>query len=87
MQMIYNYILGFDTEDNKWFHNVEAESLFMNSNPVYDPDIKEYRSEYCDDGTFLPLTDDLMLKFYKKIIELNKLEDENGSKKTVSTNE
>ena len=23
--MIYNYILGFDTEDNNWFHNVEAE--------------------------------------------------------------
>jgi hypothetical protein len=77
--MIYNYILGFDTEDNNWFHNVEAESLFMNSNPVYDPNIKQYRSEYCDDGTFLPLTDDLMLKFYKKIIELNKLEeDKNG---------
>ena len=85
--MIYNYILGFDTEDNNWFHNVEAESLFMNSNPVYDPNIKEYRSEYCDDGKFLSLTDDLMLKFYKKIIELNKSEEKNEGKKTLSTNE
>jgi len=85
--VIYNYILGFDTEDNNWFHNVEAESLFMNSNPVYDPSIKEYRSEYCDDGKFLPLTDDLILKFYKKIIELNKSEEKNEGKKTLSTNE
>lgn len=69
--MIYNYILGFDEETNTWFHNVEAEGLFMNSNPVYDSTIKEYRSEYCDDGTFLPLTDSLILKFYGKIIQLN----------------
>jgi len=73
--MIYNYILGFDTEDNKWFHNVEAESLFMINNTVYDPNIKKYISEYCNNDKFLPLTDDLILKFYKKIIELNELEE------------
>jgi len=36
MALIYNYILGYDTTDNTWFHNVEAESDFMdNKIPVF----------------------------------------------------
>ena len=70
--MIYNYILGFDTDDNQWFHNVEAEDLFMENKPIWDADKKEYIGEYSADGKFLPLTDELLIKFYKQIIALNK---------------
>ncbi len=36
MALIYNYILGYDTTDNTWFHNVEAESDFMEGNTVFN---------------------------------------------------
>ena len=53
MGLIYNYILGYDTDDNTWFHNVDAESDFMEGKTVFNTKYEEYIAEYQGDGIYL----------------------------------
>ncbi len=46
MALIYNYILGYDTDGNTWFHNVEAEEFFMDNKTVFNTKYEEYIAEY-----------------------------------------
>ena len=72
MALIYNYILAYDTDENMWFHNVDAESNFMDGKTVYNPDHQEYIHEYQGDDIYLSETDRLMIIFNKIVDKLNK---------------
>ena len=74
MALIYNYILGYDTTDNTWFHNVEAESDFMEGKTVFNLKYEEYITEYQGDGIFLEDADRLIESFNEAIETLNQKE-------------
>ena len=71
MALIYNYILGYDTDDNTWFHNVDAEADLMNCSTVYDPESQSYINEYSGDGIYLPEAEELIVKLNNTVERLN----------------
>jgi hypothetical protein len=87
MALIYNYILGYDTTDNTWFHNVEAESDFMEGKTVFNLKYKEYIYEYQGDGIFLEDSDRLIESFNEAIETLNAKELEAVRQKMIRFNE
>ena len=87
MALIYNYILGYDTEDNTWFHNVEAESDFMDNKTVYNPKYEEYISEYQGDDIYLSDAERLIQSFNEAIEILNQKEIEAVAKKLIAFHE
>ena len=87
MALIYNYILGYDTTDNTWFHNVEAESDFMEGKTVFNLKYEEYITEYQGDGIFLEDADRLIESFNEAIETLNQKEVEAVRQKMIRFNE
>jgi hypothetical protein len=87
MALIYNYILGYDTTDNTWFHNVEAESDFMEGRTVFNLKYEEYIYEYQGDGIFLEDSDRLIESFNEAIETLNAKELEAVAKKLIAFHE
>jgi alpha-glucuronidase len=87
MALIYNYILGYDTDDNTWFHNVEAESNFMEGKTVYNSKYEEYISEYQGDGIYLTDAERLIESFNEAIETLNAKELEAVRQKMIRFNE
>ena len=87
MALIYNYILGYDTDDNTWFHNVEAESDFMEGKTVYNPKYEEYITEYQGDGIYLSDAERLIESFNEAIGTLNKKELEAVRQQMIRFNE
>ena len=87
MALIYNYILGYDTTDNTWFHNVEAESDFMEGNTVFNSKYEEYISEYQGDGIYLSDAERLIESFNEAVETLNKKEVEAVAKKLIAFHE
>jgi alpha-glucuronidase len=87
MGLIYNYILGYDTDDNTWFHNVEAESDFMEGKTVYNSKYEEYISEYQGDGIYLTDAERLIESFNEAIETLNAKELEAVRQKMIRFNE
>ena len=87
MALIYNYILGYDTTDNTWFHNVEAESDFMEGKTVFNLKYEEYIYEYQGDGIFLEDSDRLIESFNEAIETLNAKELEAVRQKMIRFNE
>jgi hypothetical protein len=87
MALIYNYILGYDTDDNTWFHNVEAESDFMEGKTVYNSKYEEYISEYQGDGIYLTDAERLIESFNEAIETLNAKELEAVRQKMIRFNE
>ena len=87
MGLIYNYILGYDTTDNTWFHNVEAESDFMEGKTVFNLKYEEYIHEYQGDGIFLEDSDRLIESFNEAIETLNAKELEAVRQKMIRFNE
>jgi hypothetical protein len=87
MALIYNYILGYDTTDNTWFHNVEAESDFMDSKTVFNTKYEEYISEYQGDGIYLSDAERLIESFNESVEILNQKEIEAVAKKLIAFHE
>ena len=87
MALIYNYILGYDTEDNTWFHNVDAESDFMEGKTVFNNKYEEYISEYQGDGIYLSDAERLIESFNEAVETLNKKEVEAVAKKLIAFHE
>ena len=87
MALIYNYILGYDTTDNTWFHNVEAESDFMDSKTVFNTKYEEYISEYQGDGIYLSDAERLIESFNESVETLNQKEIEAVAKKLIAFHE
>jgi hypothetical protein len=87
MALIYNYILGYDTDTNTWFHNVEAEEFFMDNKTVYNPKYEEYISEYQGDGIYLTDAERLIESFNEAIETLNQKEIEAVAKKLIAFHE
>jgi thiaminase len=87
MALIYNYILGYDTTDNTWFHNVEAESDFMDGKTVFNTKYEEYISEYQGDGIYLSDVERLIESFNEAIETLNAKELEAVRQKMIRFNE
>jgi len=87
MALIYNYILGYDTTDNTWFHNVEAESDFMDNKTVYNPKYEEYISEYQGDGIYLTDAERLIESFNEAIETLSQKEIEAVQRKLIAFHE
>jgi len=87
MSLIYNYILGYNTEDNTWFHNIEAEEFFMDDQTVYNPKYEEYISEYQGDGIYLTDAERLIESFNEAIETLNQKELEAVRQKMIRFNE
>ncbi len=71
MTYIHNYILGFDTEDNKWFHNIDAEYMLSENNTVWDTENKKFINDYTGDGEYLEKTEELIILFNNAISKLN----------------
>jgi hypothetical protein len=87
MGLIYNYILGYDTDDNTWFHNVDAESDFMEGKTVYNSKYEEYISEYQGDGIYLTDAERLIDSFNEAIETLNAKELEAVRQQMIRFNE
>jgi len=87
MALIYNYILGYDTTDNTWFHNVEAESDFMDGKTVFNTKYEEYITEYQGDGIYLSDVERLIESFNEAIETLNAKELEAVRQKMIRFNE
>jgi thiaminase len=87
MALIYNYILGYDTTDNTWFHNVEAESDFMDGKTVFNTKYEEYISEYQGDGIYLSDVERLIESFNEAIETLNAKELEAVRQQMIRFNE
>jgi hypothetical protein len=87
MALIYNYILGYETEGNTWFHNIEAEEFFMDNKTVYNPKYEEYISEYQGDGIYLTDAERLIDSFNEAIETLNAKELEAVRQQMIRFNE
>lgn len=87
MALIYNYILGYDTDKNIWFHNVEAESDFMDGKTVFNTKYEEYISEYQGDGIYLSDAERLIESFNEAVETLNRKEVEAVAKKLIAFHE
>ena len=87
MGLIYNYILGYDTDDNTWFHNIEAEEFFMDDKTVYNSKYEEYISEYQGDGIYLTDAERLIDSFNEAIETLNAKELEAVRQQMIRFNE
>jgi hypothetical protein len=87
MALIYNYILGYDTDDNTWFHNVEAEEFFMDNKTVFNTKYEEYITEYQGDGIYLSDVERLIESFNEAIETLNQKEIEAVQKKLIAFHE
>jgi hypothetical protein len=87
MALIYNYILGYDTDDNTWFHNVDAESDFMDNKTVFNTKYEEYIAEYQGDGIYLSDAERLIESFNEAVEILNQKEIEAVAKKLIAFNE
>jgi hypothetical protein len=87
MALIYNYILGYDTDDNTWFHNVEAEEFFMDNKTVFNTKYEEYIAEYQGDGIYLSDVERLIESFNEAIETLNQKEIEAVQKKLIAFHE
>ena len=87
MGLIYNYILGYDTDDNTWFHNVDAESDFMEGKTVYNSKYEEYIPEYQGDGIYLTDAERLIESFNEAIETLNAKELEAVRQQMIRFNE
>jgi hypothetical protein len=87
MALIYNYILGYDTDNNTWFHNVEAEEWFMEDKTVFNTKYEEYISEYQGDGIYLSDAERLIESFNEAVETLNEKEVEAVAKKLIAFHE
>jgi hypothetical protein len=87
MALIYNYILGYDTDDNTWFHNVDAESDFMDNKTVFNTKYEEYIAEYQGDGIYLSDAERLIESFNESVEILNQKEIEAVAKKLIAFHE
>jgi hypothetical protein len=87
MGLIYNYILGYDTDDNTWFHNVDAESDFMDNKTVFNTKYEEYIAEYQGDGIYLSDAERLIESFNEAVEILNQKEIEAVAKKLIAFHE
>lgn len=87
MGLIYNYILGYETDGNTWFHNVEAEEFFMDNKTVFNTKYEEYIAEYQGDGIYLSDAERLIESFNEAIETLNQKEIEAVAKKLIAFHE
>jgi len=87
MALIYNYILGYDTDTNTWFHNIEAEEFFMDDKTVFNTKYEEYIAEYQGDGIYLSDVERLIESFNEAIETLNQKEIEAVQKKLIAFHE
>jgi hypothetical protein len=87
MALIYNYILGYDTDNNTWFHNIEAEEFFMDDKTVFNTKYEEYISEYQGDGIYLSDAERLIESFNEAVEILNQKEIEAVAKKLIAFHE
>ena len=87
MALIYNYILGYDTDNNTWFHNIEAEEFFMDDKTVFNTKYEEYISEYQGDGIYLSDAERLIESFNEAIETLNAKELEAVRQQMIRFNE
>jgi predicted Zn-dependent peptidase len=87
MALIYNYILGYDTDENAWFHNIEAEEFFMDNKTVFNTKYEEYIAEYQGNGIYLSDAERLIESFNEAIETLNKKEIEAVAKKLIAFHE
>lgn len=71
MTYVYNYVLGFDTENNQWFHNTDAEGLFFENDTVHDTKNNKYINEYKGNEEYLGKTEELITLFNNAISKLN----------------